>query len=201
MAPKVFAIGTKQDGTSSLHEAFGVLGLRSLHFAPEDEEPAPGTAPPGHFWTVIAERIRDRHPDPLGEWGDYDAYSDIGPITDGFEHVYRCYPGSRFIYTDRDDEDWLASREAHVLRNREAHREGRERGDWLTVDRERWLAQKHDHLRRVREWFSVEGRTRDLLEFNVFRGDGYAELCGFLGLPVPDEPYPWRNRTTGDRPD
>ena len=73
MAPKVFAIGTKQDGTSSLHEAFGVLGLRSLHFAPEDEEPAPGTAPPGHFWTVIAERIRDRHPDPLGEWGDYDA--------------------------------------------------------------------------------------------------------------------------------
>jgi hypothetical protein len=88
-----------------------------------------------------------------------------------------------------------------VPRNQEAHRDGHYRGDWLTVDREGWLAQKHDHLRRVRQWFSVEGRTRDLLAFNVSRGDGYAELCGFLGLPVPDEPYPWRNRSTADRSD
>ena len=196
MKRRVFAIGMNKTGTSSLHDAFGVLGLRSLHFAPEYQHPPRGGAPSGHFWTTIAERIEAGDRDPLGEWGTFQAYSDVGPLTERFEYVYQCYPGSSFIYTDRDDEDWLQSREAHVRRNQEARRAGRYRGDWLTVDREAWLAEKHDHLKRVRNWFSVEGRERDLLEFNVFRGDGYPELCGFLGLPLPDEPYPWRNRAT-----
>ena len=77
-------------GTSSLHDAFTVLGLRSLHFAPEHDDPAGGRAPAGHFWTTIAQRIRDGDRDPLGQWGGFDAYCDVGPLTDHFEYVYEC---------------------------------------------------------------------------------------------------------------
>ena len=31
------------------------------------------------------------------------------------------------------------------------------------------------------------------LEWTV--GDGWAALCDRLGLPVPDEPFPWTNTT------
>jgi hypothetical protein len=32
-----------------------------------------------------------------------------------------------------------------------------------------------------------------LLRFDLWAGHGWAELCGFLGLPVPDRPFPHRN--------
>lgn len=197
---RIFAIGMNKTGTNSLHRAFGVLGLRSLHFAPDDVDPARGTVLSKRIRASISERIRAGDRDPLGEWGSYEAFSDIEPIKDHFDELHARYPGSRFIYTDRDAADWLDSREAHVRRNQVAAREGRYDGDWLSVDRAGWLAEKHAHAARVQDWFAVDGRSRDLLVFDVFRGDGYAELCDFLALPVPDEPFPWSNRTTAGAP-
>jgi hypothetical protein len=36
-------------------------------------------------------------------------------------------------------------------------------------------------------------RPDDLLELDIAGGEGWTELCGFLGQPVPDRPFPHRN--------
>lgn len=50
------------------------------------------------------------------------------------------------------------------------------------------------HLAEVRETASA-GR---LLEWRA--EDGWLPLCRALGLPVPDEPFPWRGRRSESRP-
>jgi hypothetical protein len=38
-----------------------------------------------------------------------------------------------------------------------------------------------------------------LLVFDLPRGDGWEELCAFLGHPIPDEPFPHANRASLSR--
>jgi len=40
-----------------------------------------------------------------------------------------------------------------------------------------------------------------LLVIDFEKGDGYTSLCGFLDCPVPQEPFPHKNRLTYDRRD
>jgi hypothetical protein len=39
-------------------------------------------------------------------------------------------------------------------------------------------------------------RPDDLLVMDVEKGDNWKELCGFLGIDIPDAPFPWKNRRT-----
>lgn len=48
------------------------------------------------------------------------------------------------------------------------------------------------HNAEVRQYFSDRGD--DLLEVDWSRGDGWNELCGFVGKPVPSIPFPHANR-------
>jgi hypothetical protein len=47
------------------------------------------------------------------------------------------------------------------------------------------------HNREVLEYFA--GRPKDLLVLDLTGGDGWPQLCPFLGHPVPDVPFPWKN--------
>jgi hypothetical protein len=49
------------------------------------------------------------------------------------------------------------------------------------------------HEQRVRRFFQDKPTDR-LLELNIFAGDGWPELCVFLGKDVPSIPFPWENR-------
>ena len=57
--------------------------------------------------------------------------------------------------------------------------------------RERMAYVKETHEDGVRRHF--ESEPRRLLVFNVFSGDGWDELCDFLGCPVPSEAFPHKN--------
>lgn len=50
------------------------------------------------------------------------------------------------------------------------------------------------HNRAARDFFDARGAAHLLLEFSFDCGDGWEKLCGFLGLPVPDEPLPHARR-------
>ena len=175
---RIFCIGLNKTGTSSLHLALESLGFESLHWGGPDSRRA------------VERAIREGK--PLLEYlPDRDAYSDIQRLSVSFDVLDEQYPGSRFILTTRDIDDWMDSRRRHVLRNRERKERGEYDGTFLEIEPDRWRRQFVDHHRRVEEYFA--GRD-DLLRMSITGGDGYDVLCPFLDVPPPDTPFPWRHR-------
>jgi hypothetical protein len=112
-----------------------------------------------------------------------------------FRHLDQAYPGSKFVLTVRPLDGWLRSREEHVRRNLA---NPNYRGQWRVVDREAWTHRYHAHIADTRHHFA--GRPQDLLIIDIPSGDGWNPLCRFLGMPVPDQPFPWGNRTNALAP-
>jgi hypothetical protein len=164
--PLVFNIGLNRAGTTSLAEACTLLGLRAVHFRYE-----------GHrlFDIVRANLSIGRR--PFGGLDTrFDFFSDFaGQLC--FRQVDAAYPGSRFIVTTRNLEDWLDSRERKVRKNLE-------RSDYAyafkRVDREGWTRERERFLADVQMHF--RGRPQDLLILDIP-----------VGLPVPGLPFPWKN--------
>lgn len=51
-----------------------------------------------------------------------------------------------------------------------------------------------EHNRDVRNFFKYHGAEHLLLEISFDSGDGWSELCGFLGMPSPSELLPHENK-------
>lgn len=165
--PKIFGVGLSRTGTKSMAEAFRLLGLQAAHLPPY--------------------RIIDRHAFiPSNVVARNSAFNDIS-VSANFRDLDRCYPGSRFILTTRPLEGWMAKARRFFSRGRGQKVRPLVYGSALFDEsgyREAWLRHHDD----VRTYF--EDRPEDLLIFDVFEGHGWPELCRFLGLPEPSEPYP-----------
>ena len=177
--PRIFGIGLNKTATSSLHEALTLLGYRSLH----DGGPAVHDAVKAAFDT--------KRPLLSNLDQTFDAFSDIGFLSRRFGFLDRQYPGSRFVLTVRPVDEWVDSRRRHVQRNIELKQAGGYDGTFLVVDEERWREEWHHHMQRVRDYF---GDRRDILEVDLTRNPSWKPLCELLGVPVPDDPFPWANR-------
>ena len=176
---RVFAIGLNKTGTTSLDAALRLLGYRTLHWGGPDARRCVRRA-----MAEGAPLLEHLDPEP-------EAVSDLEEVTHSFELADRQYPGSRFVLTVRDLDDWLDSRRRHVERNRRRRAQGTYRGRFLSVEPEAWAAEYRRHERRVRSYFA--GRE-DLLVLDVAGGaDPWPALCGFLGHEVPDTPFPHEN--------
>jgi hypothetical protein len=179
---KVFCIGLNKTGTSSLNAALTNLGLRCLHYGGLQTAPA------------VNRALEEGRPllSYVGE--DFEAYSDISPLTANFEIADHDYPGSRFILTTRRVEDWLASRRLHVEGNVISRERGRYDGKWLEVDVEGWARLWRRHHERALSYFV--DRPGDLLTIDICSGLArYEPLCAFLGLPIVEGRLPWENKT------
>ena len=103
-------------------------------------------------------------------------------------------PGSKFILTLRDENSWYDSVSRHigVLRNA-SHEWIYGRGKGLPMEhRENTIRVYNDHIKEVRAYFAE--RPGDLLEVDFTKGDGWEQLCPFLGKVVPDKPFPHYNK-------
>ena len=174
MPAKVFGIGISKTGTLSLASALVTLGYRTIHF-----------------------------PMTMRQIDLNDASMDI-TVACRFEELDRLYPGSRFIFTEREMSSWLKSCEDHytkriildllsertmslIVRARRAMY-GTEYFD-PGVFEETYIS----HSKKVFEYFRE--RPQDLLVMNICEGDGWSKLCPFLDRPIPDEPFPHRNES------
>ncbi len=177
---KVFGIGLNKTGTLSLHEALEFLGYRSLHHGGMET------------MSLVQKAIAEGKPmlTPLDP--DFEAFTDIFGLTYHFYLADVQYPGSRFILTVRELDDWLDSRRRHVEKNREMNAAGQYQDGFLKVDLELWEAEYVEHEAVVRGYFA--DRPDDLLVFKLIGGDGWEPLCEFLGHPVPEAPFPWTNQ-------
>jgi len=182
--PKIFCIGFQKTGTTSLHAALSRLGYRTA-------------AVVGRDWT--AERLAAEGAALCIETAkDFDAAEDM-PWPVFFRELDAAYPGSKFILTVRDGERWFASIENHFgdcADEMQAFVYGRDAAS-PRGNRARYLEIHETHERAVRAHFA--DRPQDLLVMDLERGDGWRELCGFLGARVPDEPFPAKNRASDRR--
>jgi hypothetical protein len=141
--------------------------------------------------------------------GDLDAIFDVADAHDSFEdwpwlllfkEFDQRYPGSKFILTTRDEESWLRSYRNMLANQGQASAQMNQTRrtlyglDFPHVTDDQLVERYRRHHREVREYFA--GRPDDLLEVNWQAGDGWEQLCGFLGHAVPDLPFPQANKGT-----
>jgi hypothetical protein len=188
---KVLGVGLSRTGTTSLTKALEVLGYKTVH---------------GH-----ADSLLDILLGAVSEF-DYHCFDDIDAVTDVptahfYNEILAAYPDCKAILTVRDADSWFDS---YVNYDRAQRKNG-----WLTTHQiiqhalgknevlpitirrviygsyamKEILYKKSfiDHNRRVQ----YEIANDRLLIMDILGGDGWPVLCGFLGRPIPDEPFPF----------
>lgn len=175
---KVFGIGFHKTGTSTLGKALEELGYEVC----------------GVQWELAEPLSRGDHA-PAWELADrYDAFQD-NPWPLLFRELDARYPGSRFILTWRDEERWIRSIVNHLGKNSNRMREWIYDGVGAPKGNEaHYIERYRRHDREVKEYF--KDRSDELLLMNFEEGDGWEKLCPFLGLEVPQAPFPHENRGT-----
>jgi len=176
---KVFGIGFHKTGTSTLKASVSMLGYT---FAPRfrvDGE-------------IIDDDLTSR---ALQIAATVDAVQD-NPWPLLFRDLDRTFPGSRFILTVRDTDEWWVSLVRHF------GGKSTEMRTWIygvgdpmgheSLYKERYEA----HNAAVIEYFA--DRPDDLLVFAITNGEGWDRLCPFLGEPTLDELFPHRRPRTND---
>lgn len=178
---KIFGIGLSKTGTTSLASALEILGYRTKDY------PGLQAYTPGDLSSIDA-RLLDGH----------DALTDT-PIPSFYRELDRHYPGSKFILTVRDMDGWLLScRKQFTAKQAEKQNDAHNRlfidlYDTAVFDEARFRAGYERFVAGVREHFAA--RPQDLLVLDVAAGQGWKELCAFLGKPVPQQPFPKANVT------
>ncbi|MBT51982.1 MAG: hypothetical protein CMF72_00910 [Mameliella sp.] len=176
---KVFCLGFQKTGTTSLQYALSKLGYRVAGFFSAED-----------FETSEALRTHTFSQVPV-----FDAFAD-NPWCLYFRDFDTMFPGSKFILTTRDPKQWYVSVSKHFGGNETRMRR------WIYGDadpldhKQVYIDRLLTHEAAVRDHFA--GREGDFMEFNVQQGDGWNELCAFLGKPVPREDFP-RLNTAGMR--
>lgn len=181
---RVFGIGTHKTATTSLHAAFGILGLKSGHW------------PNAHAAKAIWNEMTSAGKSPTLE--KFYALSDL-PIPQLFEQLDKSYPGSKFILTTRDEGAWIKSVEKHFnpAFNKQAlawdtdpftHKIHKIIYGQKHFDRDLFLRKFREHNSKVITHF--KDRPNDLLVMNMNLGAGWKELCAFLKMPIPQVDYP-----------
>ncbi|GII89217.1 sulfotransferase family protein [Sphaerisporangium siamense] len=199
---RVIGAGFGRTGTLSLKAA-----LEGLGFAPCNHMREVMARPALiHGWLAIAEgRSRDWD----GVLGGFDATVDW-PAAAYWRELAAHYPAAKVVLTVRDPEAWYASMCATIFDEARAHGPGvrllsRLSADYRAFRRMAYLAVLHralddvgpdkealirrfeEHVREVREAIPADR----LLVYDVRQG--WPPLCAFLGVPVPDEPFPRLN--------
>jgi hypothetical protein len=193
MTLEVIGSGLGRTGTKSLQSALNMLGLGPCYHMVEvfqDKErkmPQWIAASRGNAdWDAVFEGYRSSVDYPgAAYWRELADY----------------YPHAKVIHTVRDPEAWVESTQATIFRPdgvaMRAFADGGMMADFFKSftrdltghlhDRE-WLA---DCFRRHTDAVKAAISPDRLLIYEA--GQGWEPLCEFLGLPVPEEPYPLEN--------
>lgn len=209
MSLKILGVGAPRTGTSSLKVALEMLGFGSCAHMQE----LFGNSVKRNQWIEFFETGKTDFDDLFA---GYQSSTDF-PGYLLYTELAEQYPGLKFILTLRDPEEWYESvlrtiydvvphtpeaKEALLLR---AEKNPKLKSIAAGLELvEEYLLQRHfageflDKEATIARYlaFQDELRTRvpgqDLLEFKI--SDGWEPLCAFLGVSVPAEPFPFKNK-------
>jgi hypothetical protein len=183
---KVFGIGLARTGSHSLTEALHILGVNTIHY-PNDRPT---------LETLLCGDVR------FSLLKYYDGITDI-TCAQYYEDLDQRWPGSKFVLTIRDEDSWVHSCRKHWAGvSNFRYDENEEHKVFMEIQRflraavygcyefneERFRRVYRRHVQNVTSYFA--GRESDLLVLNIVAGEGYERLAHFLGVPVPEQPFP-----------
>ena len=121
---------------------------------------------------------------------EFDGFTDLYAIIDHFTLFDLQYPNAKFVLTTRENGSWVQSVKNQIaLRHDTPYYHY-----WYFQNELQWVARKEMHENIVKEYFA--GQPDKLLVLDMTKGEGYAQLCPFLGLDVLDKPFPHKNIST-----
>lgn len=203
---KVFCIGLSRTGTTSLCEALKTLGYKTLHFPlnlfvhPEIISEELSFKPHrklGPYWAWRRKKELEllNASSKKGILNDYDAFGDL-PIPFYYKALDEKFPGSKFIYTYRDEKKWLNSMkwlfdEGVVLWSQGLI--GKEillyAYKCIRYDEQALIQSYRSHHNNVMAYFS--GRPQDLLRINIDQQNiDFKLLSDFLQVEAPEIGFP-----------
>lgn len=171
---KIVCVGLGKTGTTSFSDAMKILGYRhksmGFHHAYQHRRMLP-------IRLAIA-----RH----------QSFDDF-PWCYLYEYIEQRYPNSKFVLTRRKSaEAWYQSLVKHHLRGESVHNDKLFYGYHSPMQNPKHFVQLYEsHNERVRQYFRGDPR---FLEVCWEDGDGWDELCGFLGRRTPKENFPHSNK-------
>ena len=175
MKNKIFCIGTLKTGTTSIGNALKLLGYKHTGFN-----------------AALLEELKKGNKQALIDFArGYEAFDDWPwAVGEFYVDLDRAFPGSKFIYTDRDLISWAKSYYRYFYCD----------PNWPHGTAETFDDEFPDHImmrrnrkRQILKYFA--DRPDDLLVINIIAGEGWEKLCPFLGISVPNKPFPHANPT------
>ncbi|MCB0133043.1 MAG: hypothetical protein KDD78_19410 [Caldilineaceae bacterium] len=183
---KVFGIGWAKTGTTTLGACFKILGFnhqsRDLALVQQWAQ--------GDLSRIMAVA---QTKESFDDWPWLRLYAEMD----------RAFPGSRFVLTHRAPERWVGSYRNMLQDQRQTTPELTEIRRFLyglpfpECTEEQLLARYQRHNDDVMTYFA--DRPSDLLVVNWEAGDGWPELCRFLGREIPATPFPHANQGNYNR--
>ena len=194
MTVHVIGVGVGRTGTYSLKLAINQLGLGPCHHMEEVLHNQSEQVP---LWAAAVQG----HPDWEAIYTGYESAVDW-PTAGFFRELADVYPSAKFILTVRDPERWVESFSETIYKLLAS-------GDQVPEEMRAWLDMAAGvigktgfpaglDLAGMMKAFSAHNDAvrktvpeDQLLVFEV--KDGWAPLCEFLDLPVPENPFPRTN--------
>ncbi|MCG7199118.1 hypothetical protein MD273_05175 [Marinobacter pelagius] len=180
---KVFGIGWAKTGTTSLGTALSRLGF---NHKTQDFD----------FVDAFYEKDFNRIFDLTDK---YDSFEDW-PWLLLYEEFFARYPDAKFILTIREEISWIKSYQSMLADQGKASPRMNEIRQKLyglpfpNVTEQQLIARYRKHNEDILSFFS--DKPEKLLVVDWSKGDGYKELCEFLGVGLIDEPFPHANKAT-----
>lgn len=166
--PKVFCIGFNKTGTTSVGKALGILGFKHSSFV-----------------TNTWEAYRNGNMEEVFKFTAlFESFDDLPwLLIDVIPQIDQKFPGSKFIYLEREEEDWMRSFESW------SNKMGRDPGDMQVR-----LNAFRQHREFVMDYFK-DRMEKDLLVLNVKDPGAFERMASFLGKIAPQPDFPHLNKT------
>jgi hypothetical protein len=167
---KVFCIGYNKTGTTSLGKAFKMLGYRHTSFNKK----------------VWRDFYRNGKVDKIIHYtAKFEAMDDLPWLLEDMIPVMdNAFPGSKFIYLQRDEASW-----------KESYKRWRKKVFDEKPDLEIELEKYRAHRSFVLDYFK-DRPAEDFLVMDIKEKNGFKKLANFLGKETDQSDFPHQNKTS-----
>ena len=167
--PKIFCIGFNKTGTTSLGKSLAMLGYHNLSFN-------------RGIWRDLYPSNRSE--EILDIASRFDSFDDLPWLKeDMIPLLDKKFPGSKFIYLERDEASW---------RNSMYHWTYKKTGNYPDIDQK--FKEFIDHRDFVLDYFKNRPKE-DFIVLNIRDPKGFRKLSEFLEKEVLQDKFPHFNKT------
>ncbi len=176
---KVVGIGLNRTGTTTLGLCFEHWGLSHISYDLE-------------AFTFWRKGQIDKLLQKAAAWDSFEDWP--WPLV--YREMDAAFPGTKFVLTRRTSaQKWFDSLCRHAdnigpLSNMEEHVFG---FDWPADHPREHMDYYQHHNEQARRYFA--DRPDDFVEVCWEEGDGWEDICGLVGRPIPNVPFPHANKS------